>query len=146
MNTEKPISNKRSFTGYSSVSVVEQIQSLQEKYQRKIAELKEALIIEKEMNQKLKIEVELQQSTPQTNPIEEEMNPMIEDLFEHHMINTKDLLDLQNELKAQETNYENELELKRKEVDRAKQRVYDALQYFQKPPETQGNLGIGMSD
>lgn len=34
MKTERPLANKRSLTGYSSLSVVEHIQSLQEKYQK----------------------------------------------------------------------------------------------------------------
>lgn len=147
MNVEKPLSSKRALTGYSSLSVVEQIQSLQEKYQREITSLKETLMIEIEMNQKLKVEVELQQSTPQTtNPIEEKITSMIDDLFEQHMVNTNDLLNLQNDLKVQEMTYLNELELKQQQIDMAKKRLQGALQYFKTPPTTQGNLGKEQSN
>ncbi|WP_075619606.1 hypothetical protein [Paenisporosarcina indica] len=146
MNVEKPLSNKRALTGYSSLSVVEHIQTLQEKYQREITSLNETLMIEIEMNQKLKVEVELQQSTPQTNPIEEEITSMIDNLFEQHMVNTNELLNLQNDLKVQEMNYLNELELKKQQIDRDKKRLQGALQYFKTPPTNQGNLGKEQSN
>ncbi|MBW9234239.1 hypothetical protein JQK62_18610 [Leptospira santarosai] len=47
MNLDKNLSNKRALSGYSSASVVENILSLQEKYEQQIKSLNENLIIEK---------------------------------------------------------------------------------------------------
>jgi len=136
MNAERPLTNKRSFTGYSSMSVVAHIQAVQEKYQKELNNLKENLIIEKEMNQKLKIEIEIQQSLPETNPIEEEISPMLEDLLEQHMMNTKSVLDAQNEFKAQELTCLKELEIKKQQRDMSKKRLQEALLYFKPTPIT----------
>jgi hypothetical protein len=133
MNPEKSISNKRSLTGYSSMSVVEHIQKIQEQYQKEINSLKEKLLIEREMNQKLKTEVELQQALPKTNMIEEEIKPLMEDLFEQHLVYTKSILEVQSQLKEQEIKYLQDLDSKKKQKDAANQRLQGALQYFRTP-------------
>lgn len=119
------------------MSVVEHIQKLQAQYQTDINSLKEKLLIEREMNQKLKVEVELQQAIPKTNKIEDEIKPMVEDLFEQHLVNTKSILEVQDQLKEQETRYLQELESKKKQKDAANQRLQGALQYFRTPAISQ---------
>ena len=140
MNPEKSISNKRSLSGYSSMSVVEHIQKLQEQYQTEINSLKEKLLIEREMNQKLKTEVELQQALPKTNTIEDEIKPLVEDLFEQHIVNTKSILEVQSQLKEQEMKYLQELDSKKKQKDAANQRLQGALQYFRTPAINQNEI------
>ncbi|PZX07061.1 hypothetical protein C7437_101168 [Psychrobacillus insolitus] len=137
MDIEETISNKKTLTGYSSKSVAEYIQSLQEKYQKEIKNLKEKLLIEKEMNQKLQVEVELKQSISQNTRMEQEIKTILEDVFEQHVVHTKSILDFQNELKEQEFNYIQELELKKQQKLLAKERLQEALQYFKVLPGTQ---------
>jgi len=136
VNLEKNLSNKRALTGYSSASVVENIQSLQDKYEKQLKSLDEKLIIEKEMNQKLIMELERQQTIPQINPIEEEMQLLIDDLFEQHLMNTKTILDLQMMLDEQELKYKQELEKKRQQKEDAKIRLHEALDYLKTLPLT----------
>lgn len=134
MNLEQELSNKRALTGYSSVSVLSQIQSLQEKHEKQIRSLKEKLKIEKEMNHHLMLEVERQQMMPQVNPIEEEVKGLLENLIEQHVLNTKSILDIQTALEEQELTYSQELDRKKKQKEAAKSRMHVALDYLKTLP------------
>ena len=134
MNLEQELSNKRALTGYSSVNVLSQIQSLQEKYEKQIKSLKEKLKVEKEMNHHLTLEVERQQMMPQMNPIEEEVKGLLENLIEQHVLNTKSILDIQTALEEQELTYSQELDRKKKQKEAAKSRMHVALDYLKTLP------------
>ena len=137
MDLEKPLAFKRAFTGYSTISVLENIQLTQENYQKELTSLKEKIRLEREMNQKLKEEVELNYSVPQAIPTEQNVNPIVKDLTEQLVMNTKSIVDLQHGLEEQESIYRQELELKKKQKDLAKKRIQEALQYLKTLPSTQ---------
>lgn len=134
MNLEQDLSNKRALTGYSSVSVLSQIQSMQEKHEKQIRSLKEKLKVEKEMNHHLTLEVERQQMMPQVNPIEEEVKGLLENLIEQHVLNTKSILAIQTALEEQELIVSQELDRKKKQKEAAKSRMHVALDYLKTLP------------
>lgn len=139
MDLQKMIIMERAFSGYSPKSVLGTIQLTQEKHQQELTSLKDKLQIEKEINQKLTEEVELTISVPQIQP-DQKMNPMLEDLNEHLIMNNKSILELQIVLERQESIYMQELELKKKQKYLAKKRMQEALQYLKILPEMQTDL------
>lgn len=139
MDLQKMVIMERAFIGYTTTSVLGTIQSTQEKHQQELTILKDKLRIEKEINQKLTEEVELTISVPQIQP-EKKMNPMLENLMEHLVVNNKSILELQSVLERQESIYTQELELKKKQKYLAQKRMQEALQYLKILPEMQTDL------
>ena len=141
MNRDKSLTNARAITGYSPSSVVEHIQELQERYKKDINSLKEKLLIEKEMNHKLKAEVEKLQSLPQNNVMEQEIKDMLGNVFEQHLLHTQSILDLRKKLETEEAVLLKELDLKTQQRSLAKDQLKGALQYFKTYPSPLSDFG-----
>jgi len=140
VNLEKLLAFKRSFIGYSTISVLEKMQSTQENYQNELTGLKDRIGIEKEMIKKLKLEFELNYSLPQTNSTGKNMNSVVNDMIEQLVMNTKSIEELQKELEEQESTFSQELELKKQQKYLAKKRIQEALQYLKTLSETENEF------
>lgn len=137
MDFEKTLAFKRAFIGYSTMSVLEKIHSIQEKNRCELTELRGSLQIEREMRGKLTEEVELTRAVPETNPTRKTISPVVTGLIEQLVRYNKSIEELEKGLEEQESIYKQELELKKQQKYHAKKRIQAALLFLQTSPGTE---------
>lgn len=126
MDMERTIYKKYALIGYDPKDVRTYIQSLLASEQEEYNLLKEKLQNEREENQRLLEELEQKNQIPPINPIAEEINGILMDLFANH---TQSILNLKNELQEKERQQLQQLKIKTQEREMSKNRIKKAPAY-----------------
>lgn len=126
---------KRSLLGYSSISVLDTIQSKQNSYQLQLSELRKKIQEEKEWAQQLRAENPTEKKNEQSQT-PEKIHLLARIIVEQEIAAAKLKADLKAELDEKEASVQLELEMKKVQKEAAETRMQEALNFLRKLPST----------
>jgi hypothetical protein len=118
---------KKALYGYNPEDVHRHIQNQSDKHQKELAVIKSRLQDQKSINKRLENEIKEKNQLPLVNPIENELNKMLMDVFKSH---TTEILERKKELKKIEELKQMQLEEKERLLELSTERLNEALKYL----------------
>ncbi|MDF2946183.1 MAG: hypothetical protein K0S51_862 [Bacillales bacterium] len=127
MDLNRAMYKKKALYGYNPEDVHKHIQNRNKNHQKELEVLKSRLQDEKSINKRLKNEIKEKNQLPLVNPIENELNKMLMDVFKSH---TTEILERKKELKKIEELKQMQLEEKERLLELSTERLNEALKYL----------------
>ncbi|MDF2606142.1 MAG: hypothetical protein K0S34_332 [Bacillales bacterium] len=127
MDLNRAIYKKKALYGYNPEDVHKYIQNQTEKHQIELTVIKRQLQDEKSIYKRVKDEIKEKNQLLLDNPIENELNKMLMDVFKSH---TSEILERKKELKKIEELKQMQLEKKERLLELSSERINEALQYL----------------